>query len=48
MKGTINIGANAPNSPRNLFSTREMIYLQQFYNIFKINPKWQIVTGCYC
>ena len=27
---------------------REMICLQQFYNIFTTNLKWQIVTGCYC
>ena len=27
---------------------REMICLQQFYNIFTTNPKWQVVTGCYC
>ena len=26
----------------------EMICLQQFYNIFTINPKWQVVKGCYC
>ena len=27
---------------------REMICLQQFYNIFTTNPKWQVVIGCYC
>ena len=26
----------------------EMICLQQFYNIFTTNPKWQVVTGYYC
>ena len=25
-----------------------MICLQQFYNIFTTNLKWQIVIGCYC
>ena len=25
-----------------------MIRLQQFYNIFTINHKWQVVTGYYC
>ena len=24
-----------------------MIYLQQLYNIFSINPKWQVVISCY-
>ena len=27
---------------------REMICLQHFYNIFTTNPKWQVVTNCYC
>ena len=27
---------------------KKMICLQQFYNIFTINPKWQVVIGCYC
>ena len=27
---------------------REMICLQHFYNIFITNPKWQVVTSCYC
>ena len=27
---------------------REMICLQHFYNIFTTNPKWQVVTSCYC
>ena len=31
-----------------MFSLREMIYLQYFYNIFTTNYKWQVVTGCYC
>ena len=26
----------------------EMICLQQFYNIFTTNLKWQVVIGCYC
>ena len=30
-----------------LLSFREMICLQQFYNIFTTNLKWQVVTGCY-
>ena len=25
-----------------------MIYLQYFHNIFTTNPKWQVVTDCYC
>ena len=29
------------------YSWREMICLQQFYNIFITNLKWQVVTGCY-
>ena len=27
---------------------REMICLQQFYNIFITNLKWQVVASCYC
>ena len=27
---------------------REMLRLQQFYNIFTTNLKWQVVIGCYC
>ena len=23
-------------------------FLQHFYNIFTTNPKWQVVTSCYC
>ena len=26
----------------------EMICLQHFYNIFITNPKWQVITSCYC
>ena len=26
----------------------KMICLQQFYNIFTTNLKWQVVIGCYC
>ena len=33
---------------RYIFNNRKMICLQQFYNIFTTNPKWQVVTGCYC
>ena len=29
------------------FLIREMICLQQFYNIFTTNLKWQVVIGCY-
>ena len=25
-----------------------MICPQYFHNIFTTNPKWQVVTGCYC
>ena len=27
---------------------KEMICLQYFYNILTTNPKWQVVTSCYC
>ena len=30
-----------------LSGMREMICLQQFYNIFTTTPKWQVVTSCY-
>ena len=30
------------------YKIKEMICLQHFHNIFTTNPKWQIVTGCYC
>ena len=26
---------------------REMLCSQHFHNTFIINPKWQVVTGCY-
>ena len=25
-----------------------MICAHHFYNIFTTNPKWQVVTSCYC
>lgn len=25
-----------------------MLCPQHFHNIFKTNPKWQVVIGCYC
>ena len=31
-----------------IFMQWEMICLQQFYNIFTTNLKWQVVIGCYC
>ena len=31
-----------------VFLIREMICLQHFHNIFTTNPKWKVVTGCYC
>ena len=31
----------------NIIKNKEMICLQQFYNIFTTNPKWQFVTGYY-
>ena len=31
-----------------VISIREMICLQHFYNNFITNPKWQVVTSCYC
>ena len=30
------------------FSFWEIICSHHFYNIFITNPKWQVVTGCYC
>ena len=43
---TINITLNRGKAL--YINEREMICLQQFYNIFTTNPKWQVVTGCYC
>ena len=35
-------------SKKNLsIEKREMICLQQFYNIFTTNLKWQVIIGCY-
>ena len=31
----------------NIIKNKEMICLQQFYNIFTTNPKWQFVTSYY-
>ena len=35
-------------SQNEIYTNREMICLQHFYNIFITNPKWQVVTSCYC
>ena len=36
------------NNKKCVYTYREMICLQQFYNIFTTNLKWQVVIGCYC
>ena len=45
----INIfGMNLINIGCTVKKNWEMICLQQFYNIFTTNLKWQVVIGCYC
>ena len=45
---SLKYGTNFGSMHGYLIKDREMICLQHFYNISTTNPKWQVITSCYC